>query len=106
MTEHIELVDNTGDRFYELKVEGAFAGMLIYELSGPRRVFTHTFIEEGFRGRGLSDALVRRVLDDVRAKHETITNYCGIVDGFIVKNPEYAVVIDPSHPGTWARHAH
>jgi predicted GNAT family acetyltransferase len=106
MANDVELVDNAADRFYELKVDGAFAGMLIYELSGQRRVFTHTFIAEGFRGRGLSDELVRRVLDVVRAKHETITNFCGVVDGFIVKNPEYEVVIDPAHPGTWARHPH
>jgi uncharacterized protein len=106
MAEEVELVDNAADRFYELKVDGAFAGMLIYELSGTRRVFTHTFIEEGFRGRGLSAELVRRVLDVVREKQETITNYCGIVDGFIEKNPEYEVVIDPAHPGSWARRPH
>jgi predicted GNAT family acetyltransferase len=106
MAEKVELVDNEADRFYELKVDGTFAGMLIYELSGSRRVFTHTFIAEGFRKRGLSHELVRRVLDEVRAKHETITNYCGIVDGFIAKNPEYEVVIDPQHPGSWARYPH
>jgi predicted GNAT family acetyltransferase len=106
MAKDLELVDNAADRFYELKVDGTFAGMLIYELSGSRRVLTHTFVAEEFRGRGLSDELVRRVLDDVRAKHETITNYCGIVDGFIARNPEYEVVIDPAHPGSWARYPH
>jgi hypothetical protein len=106
MAEHVELVDNAADRFYELKVDGTFAGMLIYELSGSRRVFTHTFIAEGFRKRGLSHELVRRVLDDVRANGETITNFCGIVDGFIAENPDYEVVIDPQHPGSWARYPH
>ena len=71
----VEVVDNATDRFYELKVNGAFAGMLIHELTGTRRVFTHTFIEQGFRGHGMAQELVRRVLD-------------------------------PAHPGSWARHAH
>jgi predicted GNAT family acetyltransferase len=103
--EKIMVVDNEADRFYELTVDGASAGMLIYELSGTRRVFTHTFIAEGWRGRGLAGTLVRTVLDRIRAKPETITNFCGIVDGFIVAHPEYDVVIDKTHPGSWARHS-
>jgi predicted GNAT family acetyltransferase len=106
MAEQVEIVDNETDRFYELTVDGASAGMLIYELSGTRRVFTHTFIAEGFRGRGLAGSLVRTVLDEVRAKHETITNYCGVVDGFIAANPEYDGVINKEHPGSWARRPH
>lgn len=105
-SENVDVVDRATDRFYELMVDGRSAGMLIYELSGTRRVFTHTFIEDGYRGRGLSQELVRRVLDGVRAKHETITNYCGIVNGFIAANPEYEVVIDSHHPGSWARYRH
>lgn len=102
--EHIEVVEHPAERYYELRVDGVFAGLVVYELSGSRRVFTHTFIEEGFRGRGMSKRLIRDVLDDVRAKHATITNFCPILDHFIASNPEYEVVIDPAHPGSWPRH--
>lgn len=101
--EHIQVVEHPAERYYELQVDGSFAGLLVYELSGTRRVFTHTFIEAGYRGRGLATKLIRDVLDDVRAKHATITNFCPVVDRFITSNPEYEVVIDPAHPGSWPR---
>ncbi|HEX4430214.1 MAG TPA: GNAT family N-acetyltransferase [Frankiaceae bacterium] len=101
---HIEVLENTADRFYELRVDGESAGLMVYELAGSRRIFTHTFIKEGYGGRGLSKRLMRDALDDLRAQHLKVTVLCPILEGFIAANPEYEVVIDPDHPGSWARH--
>ncbi len=103
---HIEVLENTVDRFYELRVDGDSAGLLVYELAGSRRVFTHTFIKDGYGGRGLSKRLMRDALDDLRAQHRRITVFCPILEAFIAANPEYEVVIDPEHPGSWARRPH
>lgn len=99
----LKVVRNADGRFYELLVDGEFAGIVVYGEAGSRYVFTHTFIAEGYRGRGLSQVLLRGVLDDVRARHLTLTNYCPVVDHFIEKNPEYIPLIDSGMPGGWPR---
>ncbi|WP_432131891.1 GNAT family N-acetyltransferase [Streptomyces tendae] len=103
-SEGIEVTDNADGRFYELRFDGQAAGMLVYETAGSRRVLTHTTIREDYRGRGWSKLLIRRALDDLAAKGATISNYCEVVDRFIEENPEYAKLIDPSHPGGRGHH--
>lgn len=99
----LEVVRRAGERFYELLVDGRFGGLVVYEAAGRRYVLTHTFIAEGYRGRGLSQVLLRGVLDDLKARHVTVTNFCPVVDRFIDANPEYLPLIDPIHPGKWAK---
>jgi predicted GNAT family acetyltransferase len=99
----LEVVRHAGERFYELVVDGQFGGLVVYEEAGSRYVLTHTFIAEGFRGRGLSQVLLRGVLDDLRARHVTVTNFCPVVERFISRNPEYLPLIDAARPGRWAK---
>jgi predicted GNAT family acetyltransferase len=95
----LEVVHHPEDRFYELLVDGQFAGLIVYEDDGGRYVFTHTFIAEGYRGRGLSWTLMRGVLEDVKQRRIAIRNYCPVLDRFIEKNPEYAPLIDSGDTG-------
>ena len=94
--------DATG-RFYEVLVDGVSAGLLVYGLEGSRRVLTHVFINEEYRGRSLASLLVRTALDDIRAAGGTVTNYCPVVGRFVDAHPEYRPVIDAEHPGRWRR---
>jgi predicted GNAT family acetyltransferase len=89
--------------FYEALVDGQSAGLLVYGLEGQRRVFTHVFINEQYRGRGVSTLLVRTALDDIIAAGGTVTNYCPVVGRFVDKHHEYAKVIDQAQPGRWRR---
>ena len=99
----LEVIRHPDDRFYELLADGQFAGLIVYEDAGGRYVFTHAFIAEGYRGRGLSRALMRGVLEDVKQRHITVTNYCPVLDRFIDKNPGYAPLIDSGNPGNWPK---
>jgi hypothetical protein len=99
----LEVVRHPDDRFYELLVDGQFGGLVVYEEAGSRYVLTHTFIADGYRGRGLSHVLLRGVLDDLKARHITVTNYCPVVDRFLEKNPEYLPLIDSGNPGKWPK---
>jgi len=90
----LEVVHHPADRFYELLVDGQFAVLIFYEDAGGRYVFTHTFIADGYRGRGLSWTLMRGVLEDVKQRGIAMTNYCPVLDRFIEKNPEFAPLID------------
>ncbi|MEU8756335.1 GNAT family N-acetyltransferase [Streptomyces chartreusis] len=100
---HVEIADNPGGRFYELRYGDQAAGLLVYETAGSRRVLTHTTIRDEYRGQGWSKLLIRFALDDLAAKGATITNYCPVVDRFIEANPGYEQLIDPDHPGNRGR---
>ena len=75
----------------------SFAGAV----SCGRYVVTHAFIAEGYRGRGW--ALIRGVLEDVKQRHITVTNYCPVLDRFIEKNPGYAPLVNSGNPGNWPK---
>jgi uncharacterized protein len=89
--------------FYEILVNGVSAGLLVYGLDGGRRVFTHVFIKEEYRGHSLSTALVRAALEDIRAAGGTVTNYCPVVGRFVDRHSDYRPVIDTDQPGRWRR---
>ncbi|HEX6519914.1 MAG TPA: GNAT family N-acetyltransferase [Streptosporangiaceae bacterium] len=97
----LEVIHHPDDRFYELLADGQFAGLIVYEDADDRYAFTHTFIAEGYRGRGLSWALMRGVMEDVKERHLTVTNYCPVLDRFIEKNPQYAPLIDAGNHRSW-----
>jgi predicted GNAT family acetyltransferase len=101
----LEVVRRASERFYELLVDGQFGGLVVYEEedAGRRYVLTHTFIAEGYRGQGLSHVLLRGVLEDLKARHITMTNYCPVLDRFIEKNSEYIPLVDPGKPGKWPK---
>ena len=90
-----------GDWFYELLADGQFAGLIVYEDAGGRYVFTHAFIAEGHRGRGLSGVRMRGVLVDVKPRHITVMNYCPPLDRFIEMSPGYVPLIESGNPGNW-----
>lgn len=75
------------------------AGLTYDVVGGDRLVLRATSVLPEFRKQGIATALIRRVLDDVRAQGKTVTIMCPIVHTFIDHNPEYADLIDPEHPG-------
>lgn len=71
--QNIQITDDPVNRFYEITVDGSYAGLLVYELTGPRYALTHTDTEPTFRGQGLATRLIRHVMDDLRTKGTTAT---------------------------------
>jgi predicted GNAT family acetyltransferase len=94
----VTVVHHTDDEYYELLVEGQRAGLLVYHVIGSHLSITHTVIEQTYRGRGLSWALVGRALDDIRTKSVTVSNYCLVVSRFVEKNPEYRDLLSLPRP--------
>src|SRR5436190_1976137 len=98
MTGEVAVKNNAEARSYDAFVDGEVAGSIVYEQAGERRViFTHTFVKPQFREHGVGNTLVRRALDDVRAKGQTVTNFCDFVARYIDANPEYADLLDAAH---------
>ncbi|WP_410789995.1 GNAT family N-acetyltransferase [Kribbella sp. C-35] len=94
----LTVVEDGEMRRYELLVAGTTVGTLDFRVVGRRRVLGHTEIAADQRGRGLATTLIKAVLDDLLAEGIRVTNYCPAVERFLQVNPEYVVVLDPSHP--------
>ncbi|MCX4538297.1 N-acetyltransferase (plasmid) [Streptomyces sp. NBC_00841] len=81
-------------RYYEVQENGEYAGLLAYECKGNHYSLTHTFVQEGHRGRGLGTALIRETLSDLKNKGATVTNWCPVVDRFVEGHREFHEVVD------------
>lgn len=80
---------------YELTVDGEHAGRLeIIESAGVVDL-VHTYVDDGFAGKGLAGRLVQAVLDDVRARGLTAVVTCEYAQGWLAKHPEYQDVAQP-----------
>ena len=90
---------------YEATVGDTAIGGVPYNLVGQGRIaLLAVSVLPEFRGRGVSTELIRRVLDDVRARGATVINYCPVVRRFVENNPGYADLIDSHHPKAAAGH--
>jgi predicted GNAT family acetyltransferase len=85
----VTVVHHAEDEYYELLIDGERAGILVYHVIDAHLSITHTIIEQGYRGRGLSWVLIRGALDDLHTRSVTVSNYCAVVSRFVEKNPEY-----------------
>lgn len=88
--DQIEVTGNPQRSCYEVRVNGDLAGVCEYKLKDDVMAFTHTEIDPAFEGRGVGSALVRQVLDDVRAKGDCrVLPVCPFVKRWIERHPDY-----------------
>ncbi|WCO66062.1 GNAT family N-acetyltransferase [Iamia majanohamensis] len=82
MTDH-----DDADR-YEVHVDGALAGYADRHVADGTMVLPHTVVDPRFRGRGLAARLVRRALDDARARDLAVAPACSYVADFLAHHPD------------------
>jgi predicted GNAT family acetyltransferase len=85
-----EVRHNASRSRYEITLDGRLVGFADYRAHGDIVVFPHTEIEPSVRNQGLGAELVRRALDDLRARGGTVVAQCWYVAEFIDQHPEYA----------------
>jgi hypothetical protein len=97
--DELAIVDNADERRYEARLGEDLAGWVDYVRVRDRLVALHTEVLPEFGGRGIASALVRRVLDDVRAAGGTITPRCPFFVAHFERHPEDAdLVAAPAPP--------
>jgi predicted GNAT family acetyltransferase len=84
-----EVRDNTESHRFELDADGhvAFSN---YKRDGGVITIMHTEVPAALNGRGIGSALVRGLLDLMRAQGLLVVPVCPFVAGYIAKHPEYA----------------
>jgi predicted GNAT family acetyltransferase len=83
------VTDNEDLHRYEIRIDGEIAGFAEYHRQGDVVVFTHTEVDERFRGHGVATDLVRTALDRTRAHGFEVRPQCPLVRSFISEHPEY-----------------
>jgi predicted GNAT family acetyltransferase len=89
----IRVQDDPGGRRYELFVDGRRAGELGYRRRPGVVALVHTEVDPPLRRQGFGGELVRRVLDDIRARGELVVPRCPFVAAYIRSHPEYGRLV-------------
>ena len=89
----IEVTDAPEAKRFEARVDGKLAGYIQYQVRPEAIVLVHTQVVDEFEGKGVGSVLVRRVLDDIRARDGKIIPTCPFVAEYIRRHPEYVDVV-------------
>ncbi len=81
--------DNPEQHRYEVHVGSELAGFTTYHAQPGLLTVLHTEIERPFEGQGIGSELIRRVLDDIRAKGARVLPVCPFVLAFLERHPQY-----------------
>ena len=90
----IEVVHNRPAQRFEAHLDGERA-VAEYVRSADTVTFTHTFVPEQLRHRGIGGMLVRSALETARAEGWHVIPRCPFVAAFIAQHPEYRTPTEP-----------
>ncbi|MFT3830383.1 MAG: GNAT family N-acetyltransferase [Opitutaceae bacterium] len=83
------ITHRAADRRFEA-VAGGVPAVLDYEERGSTLVFTHTFVPEHLRGRGIAAQLTEAALQFARAHGKQVVPACSYAAAYLRKHQEYA----------------
>ncbi|GAA1051550.1 MAG: GNAT family N-acetyltransferase [Dietzia sp.] len=93
--ESLVLVHNTDRDRFELWDGETFMGLVGYEKDGEVYILLHTVIEEHFGQQGIARLLVSLVLTRMRLDGNKIRPVCSYVRRFLIRFPEYQLLVAP-----------
>ncbi|MGW5669604.1 GNAT family N-acetyltransferase [Micromonospora sp. NPDC003776] len=95
-----KLIDSVDHGRFELYRNNELVGWLYYTHLKPNRyALRHTEVESSHQHQGVAAAMVRRVLDEIRAREGTVTAICPFVVDYLSRTTTYADLVDRRHPG-------
>jgi predicted GNAT family acetyltransferase len=92
----VTVADNAMESRYEARVDGALAGVSVYELTPDTIIFLHTVVADKHEGQGVGSAIARYALDDARARGLYVRALCPFIRGWMGRHPEYSDLIRPA----------
>ena len=97
MTDTQVVRDDAGHR-YEVRVDGALAGVAEFREAPGCVLFTHTEVDDAYAGQGLGTVLAREAVADAVARGATIVPYCPFVATYLRRqvrqHPELAAHVE------------
>jgi predicted GNAT family acetyltransferase len=87
MTDTLQVVDNTAERRFEVKL-GQDVAFAEYRLVEGGIILPHTEVPKAFEGKGVASRLARYAMDYARTRGLKIIPTCPFMAGYIQKHPE------------------
>jgi predicted GNAT family acetyltransferase len=87
-----DVTDHPERHRFELAVDGHIA-FAAYRRDGDVLALTHTIVPQELAGQGIGSKLIAAVLEQVRARGETIVPECSFVAAYLQKHPEDADLV-------------
>jgi len=88
------ITDDTTARRYRMSVDGEEVAYVEYDPVGTASILIkHTEVPAAHEGKGYASAIVRHVLEDVRAQGRTVIPICPYTMNFVRKHREYLDVV-------------
>jgi len=84
----MSVVDNTDKSRFEMAVPGGTA-IATYRRVGDVLIVPHTEVPREAEGHGYGSALVKGMLEDIRARGLKVRPACPFVSDFMRRHPEY-----------------
>jgi predicted GNAT family acetyltransferase len=86
----VEMRDDPGDNRYEAIVDGTVAGFTAYQREDGAIWLLHTEVDDAFDGQGVGSAMVRQLLDGLRAEPGLkVKVTCPFISTWIRRHPDY-----------------
>jgi predicted GNAT family acetyltransferase len=82
--------DNPDKHRYELVVDDAVVGKVLYQPKPDALVLYHTEISPELEGKGLGAQLVAGALENIRARGLRVVPLCPFVTAYLRRHPEAA----------------
>ena len=94
-----EVVDNSDESRYELRLAGRLVGLADYRRRNGRIVFTHTEVDESSEGRGFGSRLAAGALEHARETGLDVVPLCPFMAHYIEQHPEYEQLLAADYRG-------
>lgn len=97
----ITVADAPGQTRFEAREGDELVGWLDYTVAGRRVVLSHTEVLPAHEGEGVGSALVRGVLDGIRAQPDPqeVVPVCPFVAQWLLRHRDYAPLVTPALRG-------
>ena len=91
-TDEMKVINNKEKSRFEIKLGEEYA-YVEYGWRGEVFELIYIFVPVQHRGKGISEELIRYVLDDALASNRKIVVYCSWIAGYVRSHPEYHSLI-------------
>lgn len=86
--------DNKQEQRFEMTLTGGKMAFIQYEEAGKGILaLMHTEVPEGFEGKGLGGALVKKTFEIVREENLKIVPACPFVSVYLKRHPEFQSLV-------------
>ena len=92
---HVAVHDNPGRRRFEAEFEGQLS-YAEYVLGDGTMTFTHTWVPEPLRRRGIGTQLVQTALASAQAQQRAVIPQCSMFSQYMRRRPETHTLLAPA----------